>query len=1119
MSNNKVYWKGFEELENDPEFVKNRENEFAEDLPLHEMVSDEKTVNTTANRRDFLKFLGFSVTAATLAACETPVRKAIPYVIKPETITPGVPNFYASSYYDGHDYYSILVKTREGRPIKIEGNRLSGVTAGSTNARVQASVISLYDGKRSRTATFNGSPIDWKDADANITEAIANIQKNAGKVVIISNTIISPSTQAVINDFSKKLGNVSHLQYDAVSYSAIREANSQTHGQAVIPSYHFDKALSIAGFGCDFLNGWLMSGVYEKQYPETRRPETGNMSRHFQFEATMSLAGSNADYRTMVKASEIGTALVSLYNYIAGKKGGTKVSGGKLSPEVEKAIADCGDHLILNAGKALVVCGLNDVNAQIVTNRINELLNSYGNTIDLTTPVNLYNGNDKGMAELMAEMKSSKNYGVILYGTNPAYTLPNGEEFNAMLKNAMLSVSFCDRPEETQVQYICPDHNFLESWNDYNPVKGEYSLQQPTIQPLFETRAAQESLLVWAGLATRGDKNNTTYREYIKNYWKTNLFPTSGKLLFDEFWNYSLHDGVYQTTSTVTVKKTAGHETAEHETDNGKRKKEDKTTTVTPPVVTETPVATGSGNISDAAAKLVAMQAAASGWDVVLYEKVGIGTGHMFNNPMLQEFPDPLTRVTWDNYVTMSPEDMDKTEFRFNKKIGQKEWQHIAKVTLNGKSVELPVYAMPGQAPGTIGIALGYGRMFGRREQQSMIGQNAFPFMTFNGTHFVNVATGANVEKTGKKYQLAGTQTHHTMMGRAIVKETSLHEYKANPRSGNHAHTMHTSVKELIPAGQHEAPIEKIDYWQDFKMINHRWGLSIDLNTCTGCGSCVVACHVENNVPVVGKDEVRRSRDMHWLRIDRYYTSDADPSFRYESGIYNLEQAGKMEIPGKNPRVTFQPVMCQHCNHAPCETVCPVVATTHSTEGLNQMTYNRCIGTRYCANNCPYKVRRFNWFQYAENDKFDYYMNDDLGKMVLNPDVTVRSRGVMEKCSMCVQRIQAGKLEAKKQSRMVKDQEIQTACAEACPTNAIVFGDFNDDKSIITQQTKNPRSYYLLEEIGVKPNVIYQTRVRNVNEPYNHKDDHETSHHTGVEEPDESPKKNAHPHDADVIDN
>ena len=1093
MSNNKVYWKGFEELENDAEFLKNKEKEFVQDLPMDEFLADEKTATSNTNRRDFLKFLGFSVTAATLAACETPIKKAIPYVIKPETITPGVANYFASAYYDGSDYYGILVKTREGRPIKIDGNKMCHVTKGATNARAQASVLSLYDNKRAKSPMKAGQPTTWDKADAEINQKLTEIAAKGGKIVILSNTIISPSTTSVIKDFTTKFTNVQHIQYDAVSYSAIREANQASFGKAVIPGYHFENAMAVASFGADFLNGWLMSGVYEKQYVHNRKPEGGAMSRHFQFEALMSLAGANADYRTMVKASEIGVGLIALYNHIATKAGKPTISGSKI--DFEKQIAAAGDYLWANKGKALVVCGLNDVNAQLITNSINDMLNAYGNTIHLDEAVNLYQGNDKAAMDLVKELNDKTVKAVIMYGTNPAYTLPNGEEFNKALGNAELSVSFGDREEETKVQYVCPDHHYLEAWNDYNPTAGHYIIQQPTIHPLFDTRSAQESLLVWAGFAKRSDKTGAAYRDYIKSVWKTATYPGSGYLTFDEFWNTTLHDGCYATSmnqAVVTETPNAVMDTIFTE------QKEQ-------PVITE-PVAI-SGNIGDAAAKLVDMQKSSKSWEVILYEKVGMGTGNQFTNPILQELPDPITRCVWDNYITMSPEDMDKAEFKFNKKMGEMQWASFATVSVNKTTIDLPVVAVPGQKPGTVGIALGYGKVFGKNlavfgnHKDDMIGKNAYPLMGTSGNYYINIALNANLTKTSPqpRYKLASTQTHHTMMGRDIIKETSLKEYNLDHSSGNYKKMMHTNDKNTAPHGHTE--VDKVDYWKGFKMINHRWGLSIDLNSCTGCGSCVVACHVENNVPVVGKREVHVSRDMHWLRIDRYYTSDADDTFRYESGIYNIKQAKQMETPSNNPRVAFQPIMCQHCNHAPCETVCPVLATTHSTEGLNQMTYNRCVGTRYCANNCPYKVRRFNWFKYNENEKFDFYMNNDLGKMVLNPDVTVRARGVMEKCSMCVQRIQAGKLEAKKQSRMVKDQEIQTACSDACPTNAIIFGDYNDhDSKIHEMEQKNARSYKLLEEIGVKPNVIYQTKIRNVEEEYKHVDPNAGGHHEGGEE-------------------
>lgn len=1054
MSNQQHYWKGYEELENEPGFVAGREKEFAEDLPMEEFLGNEANLGSTqTNRRDFLKFLGFGVTAATLAACETPVNKAIPYLVKPETITPGVPNYYASTYYDGRDYCPVVVKTREGRPIKLKGNPASVLSRGGSNARVQGSILGLYDGKRAKTAMKGGKSIGWSAADKEIAEALKAIGTEGKKAVLMTNTLISPSTRAAVDLFLTAYPQVEHIAYDAVSYQGIRLAHQQAFGKSIIPHMDFAKARSIVGIGADFLNGWLNSCAYESGYAESRSPENPHMSRHFQFETVMSLAGSNADYRSMIKASQQGAAVVALYNAVAEKTGNSKVAGGEVPFAAD--IARAAKHLLANKGHGLVVCGLNDLNAQYLVARINQMLGNYGSTLSLNTSLNMFAGNDAAALKLTERMKSGEVQGVILYGVNPGYSMPDAQAFNQALAGLKLSVSFADRAEESPAQYLLPDHHYLESWNDFEAVSGHFSVQQPTIHPLFDTRQAQETLMVWAGQAQRSDKNNTAYREFMKARW-VNVFNPLGKS-----WDGFLYEGCWQAAPAVDA--------------------------------TATPVSPEGGLTATAASAALAVKAH-QGYEVVLYEKVGMGWGNHANNPILQELPDPISRVTWDNYITMAPADMDA--MKLNKMMGQEQQANVVKVSLGNRSLELPVLAQPGQAPGSIGIALGYGRLFGRAEQATL-GANAFPFMGTQNGVLSAIAYGAKIDTTASTYGLAGTQTHHTMMGRDIIKETSLKEFKANAASGNAPKTQHTNVADLIPAGEHEAPISKVDYWREFKMINHRWGMSIDLNSCTGCGACVVSCHVENNVPVVGKDEVRRSRDMHWLRIDRYYTSDADPSTRYERG--NKDHVAK-EIPSANPRVAFQPVMCQHCNHAPCETVCPVLATTHSTEGLNQMTYNRCVGTRYCANNCPYKVRRFNWFSYHDNQKFDYFMNDDLGKMVLNPDVTVRARGVMEKCSLCVQRIQAGKLTAKSEGRMVADGEVQTACAEACPTNAIVFGDFNDEKGKLTGLAQHGRSYYLLEEVGVKPNIVYQTKVRNVDEAYGHKAAaHHGAEHTGHE--------------------
>lgn len=1062
MSNQKVYWKGLEELHETPDFVQSRDNEFVEPLPMEEFLGKEDLGQTKTGRRDFLKFLGFSVTAAAVAACEAPVNKALPYVVKPEDITPGVPNYYASTFFDDDDFANILVKTREGRPILIEGANPETVsTRGGVSAKVSASVLGLYDNKRLKDAMKAGQPIAWTTADKEIGNALNAIATAGKRTALLTSTIISPSTKKVIADFQAKFPSVDHITHDVVSYSALPKANAAVFGKSVIPTYRFDKALAIASFGADFLGTWLDHNAYEGQFSAHRNPTQGEMSRVFAFEAIMSLTGANADYRSAIKQSEIAHALIALYNKLSGQNLNCAKTGADAN------IAKCAEYLKSKRGQALVVCGLNDVNAQIITAEINKLLGAEGNTIDFSTPLYTKQGDEARVEQLLKDITAGNVQGLILYGTNPVYNHREGEKIKTAIAAMKLSVSFASSMDESAevCQYVLPDHHYLESWNDYNPYAGHYALSQPTIHPLFNTRQAQESFIVWAGLGSRSDKNSTVYREYMKQVWNTTLFGKQTKYLtFSDFWNNSVHDGVFVTAATNAPAIAAA-----------------------PAASTE--AATVASGASAAAAKINATYKPGSGVEVVFYQKVGIGTGNQANNPWLQEFPDPISRVTWDNYVTMSPAEMRAQGLEDI--YGQERPANVVKVTVNGQTVELPAVASPGQMPGTIGIAIGYGRKFGKGDE--IVGKNIYNMVSLVDGEVRHHAFGASVEKTGAMYAIASTQTHHTMMGRDIVKETSLAQFKSNPHSGNHKHTFHTNITKLKNGKETHGHLsaDEADFWKKFDRPNHNWGMSIDLNACTGCGSCIIACHAENNVPVVGKDEIRRVRDMHWLRIDRYYSSDTTKQMISDAkGLgENLSIYGDAEIPSENPQVVFQPIMCQHCSQAPCETVCPVLATTHSNEGLNQMTYNRCIGTRYCANNCPYKVRRFNWFKYHDNEKFDFYMNDDLGKMVLNPDVTVRARGVMEKCSMCVQRIQYGKLEAKKEGRRPKDGEVKTACQTACAAGAIIFGDFNDETSLVHNLRSEPRSYALLEEVGTEPNVFYHVKVRNVDETYWHGDE------------------------------
>lgn len=1064
------YWRGLEELANSPEFVKHQQNEFPEEVPVEQFLGKNSLENTSTSRRDFLKFLGFSVTAASLAACETPVNKAIPYTIKPEEITPGVANWYASTYFDGQDYAAILVKTREGRPIKIEGNEMSSVTMGATNARVQASVLSLYDSSRLTGPLTKGSPSTWSSVDKDIVQKLNTIASTGGNIRILSSTIISPSTKQAIADFKAKYPTTKHVTYDAVSCSAIIKANIHSFERPAVPSYFFDKANVIVSIASDFLGNWLSPIEYAKQYAKGRKlsKEKAEMSKHIQFEANLSLTGANADERYPVKPSQLGAVATSLYNAVAAMAGVPALESSKLP--IDESIKKIAKQLWANKKKSLVVCGINDVAIQMVVNGLNTMLDSYENTVDLRTPMLVRQGDDEAFVELVNEMQNGKVAALITYNTNPAYTAPGSVHFNEAYKKIGLRISLADRADETaeMADYICPDHHYLESWNDANPKVGQYSLAQPTIAPIFSkatnhegTRAAQESILRWAGITT-------DYHSYIQKHWETNLFPHQTKETnFRTFWNSSLQNGVFELSLTppVETKKDAKAEETKAAHPQDVKKEESKN---------PEGVASARMDLAMAAARINKYNSKEGVWELTVYEKISIGNGSQANNPWLQELPDPISKVTWDNYVTMSPIDMKEKGYRLQER--QDREASIVNVTFGNATIALPVYPQPGQALGTIGIALGYGRTKAGilSEKSGVIGHNAYPFVQLtDGTMHYSVSGVQLSEEIGNT-ELAATQIHHTIMGRNLIRETTLEEYKKNPESGN-------KEEELVTHAGKKDPVA-VTLWDEFDRPGHKWGMLIDLSSCIGCGSCVVSCSAENNVAVVGKDQVRRTREMHWLRIDRYYQSDMTKENAEEKQMGSVDMYLEMENPSAvNPKVIFQPVMCQHCNHAPCETVCPVLATNHSSEGMNQMTYNRCVGTRYCANNCPFKVRRFNWYNYNENDKFAGLnpAQDDLGRMVLNPDVVVRSRGVMEKCSMCVQRVQAGKLNAKKAMQKLQDGAIKTACQQSCPTEAIVFGDVNDENSRISALRKDERNYYMLHELDIKPNVSYLVKVRN----------------------------------------
>ena len=1022
MAENKTYWKSADQLnEGNPIIEQLEQKEFAEHIPVNEFLGDSETLeDSSTSRRDFLKYVGFSTAAATLAACEGPVIKSVPYVVQPEQIRPGVANYYATAIADGFDFGSVLIKTREGRPIKVENNSDAPVLGGA-NARVHASVLSLYDVKRLQGPKANGTDITWEDLNLQVGAKLKALAATGKEVIILTQTFASPTTSKIVADFITAYPNVKHVTYDSVSESAALDAFETAYGVRALADYDFSKADAIVSVGADILGDW-QGGGYDSAYSKKRVPHRdhgkGHMSQHFQFEANMTLSGAAADFRVPATPTQQKHILAHLYAAITG----TSVSGALgagMQAKLDKAVK----ALKAAGSKAVVVSGIQEVGAQQLVLAINNHIQS--EVMNANTPRLIRQGSATEVANVVTAVKNGTIGGLITVGVNPALTLADGAAFAEGLKKLDLSVAFSLKEDETALasQYLAAVPHYLEAWGDYEFKAGSFALAQPTIRPLFDTKQFQDVLLAWTG-------SSQTYYDAIQANWSDSLIGTSS-------WNTVLHDGFFQTEITA---------------ENNYQ----------------------GTTLSAEAAALAA--ASSKGLELTLYTKTGMGDGQQANNPWLQEFPDPITRVSWDNYITVAAADAEAAGLKnVNVANGALNGSY-AQVTVGGTTLTVPVLIQPGQAKGSVGLALGYGEKAGLQEEMQ-VGVNAFAFYNdFNTVQEVSISLADGF------HEFACVQLHNTLMGRGdIIKETTLEVF--NTKDKKYWNAIPLVSKNHM---EQEVTSEGVDMWQNFdRSIGHHFNLSIDLNACTGCGACVIACHSENNVPVVGKTEVRRSRDMHWLRIDRYYSSettfagDNETKDNIDGLGDSLTTFGEMENPSENPQVTFQPVMCQHCNHAPCETVCPVAASSHGRQGQNHMAYNRCVGTRYCANNCPYKVRRFNWFLYNQNDEFDYHMNNDLGRMVLNPDVVVRSRGVMEKCSMCIQKTQKTILDAKLDGRPIVDGEFQTACSNACSNGAMTFGDINDKESEITKLKENDRMYHLLESVGTKPNVMYQTKVRN----------------------------------------
>jgi MoCo/4Fe-4S cofactor protein with predicted Tat translocation signal len=1006
------YWKSLEERAAVPGFQETAANEFADLIPANPPAT---------NRRDFLAAAGFAFAGMALAGCSrTPERLALPMINQPEEMTPGRSLHYASTCQACSSGCGLLVKCRDGRPIKLEGNPEHALSRGGLCAVGQASILGLYDRQRLQGPRKNQIDSTWQEVDADIRDQLDAIRRQRGRVRILSNTILGPTTQeqiqAFLNRFTQGGCDARHVVYDAISSAAILDAHQQTHGLRVLPHYRLDRAEIIASFDADFLGTWISPVEFTRDY-HAGRSLAGNLPRcslHIQLESRLSLTGAKADQRHRVLPGEIGLLLTHLAKILAERAGVAWMSGtpealsfpsSSLGTRPGVAIEHLARQLWDARGRCLVLCGSQDVGEQKLCNLINHMLGAYGATIDIDRPSLQRQGNDAELERLIQQLKAGDIAALFLLDCNPVYDLPGRTDWESVLqRESLLCVSCTERIDETAalVKYVCPHPHYLASWNDAEPIRGMLSLAQPTFVPLGNTRTILESLAAWRGISKSA-------RQLVQEHWQANFFTHQTRERdLQTFWDKAVHDGFVEITPQRTTPQTLAVSSVQSITR------------------AERP---GDGSFS-----------------LVLHANLGMLDGRHAYNPWLQELPDPITKIAWDNYASLSPAAAQR--------LGIREGD-VVRVEADLISLDLPAVLQPGQHDQVVAVPLGYGSKLSERfgdvgpswlearptlNGSRQVGKNAAPFLTLERQTLTCRRT-VQITRTGQRHLLASTQTHHSI---------NVPAHLAPQGQARRPMILETTVAGLHQRQPAHEPLANL--WPpDHPVTGPRWGMVIDLSACTGCSACVMACQVENNIPVVGKDEIYRQREMHWIRIDRYYSDDGN-------------RAGEVDV-------AFQPMMCQHCGNAPCETVCPVLATAHSSEGLNQQVYNRCVGTRYCANNCPYKVRRFNWFDYAHEDAVE--------NLVLNPDVTVRSRGVMEKCSFCVQRIQEAKLESRRLALPLAEANLQTACQQSCPAQAIYFGDLNDPNSRVSQLLREGRGYQVLAELNVQPAVSYLKLVRN----------------------------------------
>ena len=980
------YWLSLEQWSNAPAFAEAAKNEFRSS-PWGDGAKLKGQEGFA--RREFLQIMGASIALTSFGCVRRPAQKIIPYANRPEEVVPGSSNYYTSSYVDGTEGFGLLVTTREGRPIKVDGNPSHPMNKGKMSARGHASILNLYDPERTSGVLKGATKISWEDFDKEMLPQLAG-----GGVALLTSATSSPSRRRALDAF-KKRANAKHFVWDALNDEALIEGQKRSYGDSVRPRNRFDKAKYIVALDSDFLGAEGNATEATIQFASLRNPEK-EMTRLVSFESLFSLTGMNADTRYRVRASEQLDVVMGLLNEIIVVNGKSKYASDSrvktaLAPysvsnlKLPKgALAETASELWSHRGESLVIAGrkaTNAVDVQVAVNFLNHVLGNDGKTMDAkNAPAMEFDSSVADLKKLVDSINSGEIKTLIIQGANPVYAAPAELNLAEAIKKVSVSVFVGDRANETGsiCTYVASESHPMEAWGDAELQKGVYSIQQPTIRPLNDTRSFDELLVKWSG-------SEESWYDFVKATWK-NLQGKNRKGIalksFDQFWLAVLEEGVFNTSNRDSNSSARGFKLASF---TGIRK-----------------------------------PAAQSGVELVLYSKVGIKDGNLANVSWLQELPDPVTKVVWDNYLMVSL----KAANTANLKTGS-----LVELTCNGHTAKVPVLVQPGMHDDVVALAVGYGRTAAGSVANG-VGVNAFPFAKLENGIVADSGLSATYKKVSGSYDIVSPQGHNSMEGRQIIIEATQEQFKKNPEANIHRHKMMTM-------------------WGGHEYKGNKWGMNIDLTKCTGCSACVVACQSENNIPTVGKEYVKEGRIMQWIRVDCYYAGDP-----------------------VSPEALFMPVSCQHCDNAPCETVCPVAATVHNDEGLNDMVYNRCVGTRYCANNCPYKVRRFNWFDYTKDIKSPQHLSK-------NPEVSIRERGVMEKCSFCLHRINQAKHDARVEERELKDGDVVVACQQSCPSDAIVFGNTNDKTSKVSQAMAEKRTYSLLEELNAKPALKYRTKIRN----------------------------------------